>query len=263
MTSDAFHLPIGHDTHISQTAPTRDTLPISEMFTSIQGEGALTGVPSFFVRTSGCNLRCTWCDTPYASWTPEKTILTIDDAVDEARKARNNCIQHMVLTGGEPMLFDAIEPLCQRVHTLGMHITIETAGTIHRSAHSLHCDLMSLSPKLSHSTPTTNDARDPSGTWHDRHEQRRLNIGALTRLTTEYPAHQLKFVVRDHTDITEIDALLAQLPPIEPSCIMLMPEGVTTPKPRSVVWVANVCTTRGWRYCHRLHVELFGNTRAT
>ena len=59
------------------------TLPISETFFSVQGEGKLTGVPSFFIRTSGCNLRCTWCDTPYASWNPERTIRSVDELVDE------------------------------------------------------------------------------------------------------------------------------------------------------------------------------------
>ncbi|MCB9860151.1 MAG: 7-carboxy-7-deazaguanine synthase QueE [Phycisphaeraceae bacterium] len=238
-------------------------MPISEMFTSIQGEGALTGVPSFFVRTSGCNLRCTWCDTPYASWHPEKTMRTIDETIDAARAAFDHNIRHMVLTGGEPMLFDAIEPLCQRVHELGMHITIETAGTIYRSARSLHCDLMSLSPKLSHSTPAKNDPRDQSGVWHDRHEKLRLNIEALTQLISDYPSHQLKFVVRNDEDVTEIDTLLAQLPSVEPCNIMLMPEGVTVPTPESVAWAADLCVQRGWRYCHRLHVELFGNTRGT
>ena len=151
------------------------TLPISETFTSLQGEGKLTGVPSFFVRTSGCNLRCTWCDTPYASWAPEGDTRTLANIVDEAHASG---VRHAVLTGGEPMMFEAVEPLAAALRDAGMHITIETAGTI---ARDVACDLMSLSPKLANSTPK-GELRDPDGAWATRHEARRLNPDALRSL---------------------------------------------------------------------------------
>ena len=78
-------------------------LRLSELFTSVQGEGGLVGVPSVFVRLSGCNLRCVWCDTPYASWNPEGPTLDADEIADQALATG---IRHAVITGGEPMLFD-------------------------------------------------------------------------------------------------------------------------------------------------------------
>ena len=82
-------------------------MKISELFYSIQGEGKLTGVPSVFVRASGCNLRCTWCDTPYASWEPEGENFSVAQIVERviAFPAR-----HVVLTGGEPMMMPEIVP---------------------------------------------------------------------------------------------------------------------------------------------------------
>src|SRR5688572_20004036 len=121
---------------------------ISEIFYSIQGEGELTGVPSVFVRTSGCNLRCTWCDTKYASWNPEGEELSIDAIVEQVRTFP---ARHVVLTGGEPMVARGISELAQRLRDDGLHITIETAGTI--APDGIACDLASLSPKLSNSTP--------------------------------------------------------------------------------------------------------------
>lgn len=137
---------------------------ISEIFYSIQGEGELTGVPSVFIRTSGCNLRCRWCDTPYASWNPEGEERSIDSILEEVQK---HPARHCVLTGGEPMIARGIHELAAALRADGLHITIETAGTIPPS--DIACDLASLSPKLSNSTP---NATAIESSWVDRHEKR-------------------------------------------------------------------------------------------
>lgn len=232
-------------------------LPIAETFTSLQGEGKLTGVPSWFVRLAGCNLRCTWCDTPYASWQPEALPRSILSLIDEARATK---LAHAVVTGGEPLIFDQIAPFTAGLRDAGLHVTIETAGTVAREA---PCDLISISPKLANSTPGVDDPRDPLGVWRARHEERRLNPAALQALLDHAPDRQLKFVVCHPADLAEIDSLLAQLSGWSPDDIQLMPEGVSTPEPARVAWVVEACLERGWRYCHRLHVELFGNRRGT
>src|SRR5580700_4281475 len=98
---------------------------ISEIFHSVQGEGELTGVPSVFVRTSGCNLRCNWCDTPYTSWNPEGAEKSVEEIVEEVGKYP---ARHVVLTGGEPMVAKGIHTLAAALREKGKHITIETAG---------------------------------------------------------------------------------------------------------------------------------------
>src|SRR5690348_15914123 len=100
----------------------RPDLRIAELFYSIQGEGALIGVPSVFVRTSGCNLRCSWCYTPYTSWQPEGTELAMEQILQEvaAHPAR-----HVVITGGEPMIAPEIVALTGRLRANVLHITIE------------------------------------------------------------------------------------------------------------------------------------------
>lgn len=233
---------------------------VSETFVSVQGEGKLTGVPSWFLRLSGCNLRCRWCDTPYASWNPEGDQRSIDSLVDEAHASG---VRHAVVTGGEPMIFPQLPAICAGLRDVGMHITIETAGTVFRGEWSdLACDLVSISPKLANSTPV-NDERDPLHVWQDRHEQRRIDTGVLNRLLAGFPDRQLKFVVADPADLAEIDDLLSTLSGFAPGDVMLMPEGTETPNPQSVRWVVDTCLERGWRYCHRLHIELFGDTRGT
>lgn len=235
-------------------------LRIAERFVSIQGEGALTGVPSTFLRVSGCNLRCAWCDTPYASWHPEGESYSVDEIAEWSLAQPP---KHIVLTGGEPMLFDSIEPLASRLHHAGCHITVETAGTVLRTPASFPVDLLSLSPKLANSTPDVNDPRDPSGVWRERHERDRLNIDTLNGLLEAYPEHQVKFVVSSRADLDEIDPLVGGLSVSSPDRVMLMPEGVSVPNRRDVEWVIAACSERGWRYCHRLHIELFGDTRGT
>lgn len=238
------------------------TLPVAETFYSLQGEGVLTGVPSYFIRVAGCNLRCGWCDTPYASWNPgEGSEVTSLGALVEQAVASG--AKHAVLTGGEPMMFPNIEPLSRELHRAGLHITIETAGTLLRTPPSLHCDLMSISPKLSNSTPVQGDPRDPKGSWRILHEQRRINIPVLQGLLDTFPHRQLKFVVSTPSDISEIDAILTSLRGVTPQDVLLMPEGTARTEPGKTAGVVELCLQRGWRYCHRLHIELFGHTRGT
>src|ERR1041384_4555433 len=97
-------------------ASKRPALRIAELFYSIQGEGSLAGVPSVFIRTSGCNLRCGWCDTPYTSWSPEGVDLALDQILDEVKA---HPARHVVVTGGEPMIAPEIIPLTERLRDLG------------------------------------------------------------------------------------------------------------------------------------------------
>lgn len=238
-----------------------ESLPISETFTSVQGEGMLAGVPSFFVRVSGCNLRCAWCDTPYASWKPEHATRSIESLLAEATASG---VSHAVLTGGEPMMFDAIESLAAGLGSRGFHVTIETAGTIDRT---VACDLMSISPKLANSTPGEGDERDPGGNWRRLHEARRINLDALRGLVARYPEHQLKFVVRGgndlQRDVDEIEQLLAAIGGVRRDRVLLMPEGIASPSRQRQQEIVALCIARGWRYCPRLHIDIFGNKRGT
>jgi 7-carboxy-7-deazaguanine synthase len=223
-------------------------LRIAEIFYSIQGEGSLVGVPSVFVRTSGCNLRCSWCDTPYTSWDPEGAEWTPERIAAEtaAYPAR-----HVVVTGGEPMIAREIVDLTRRLRERGLHITIETAGTVFAP---VECDLMSISPKLANSTP--------EGEWAARHERLRIQPEVLKRLMAAYP-YQLKFVIARPEDMAEVRQLLRALE-ADPARTILMPEGVDAGVLRDRgVWLAGICKREGFRFSPRLHVDLYGNRRGT
>jgi 7-carboxy-7-deazaguanine synthase len=221
-------------------------LKIAELFYSIQGEGALVGVPSFFIRTSGCNLRCAWCDTPYTSWQPEGVEMSLEQILDEVKA---HPAKHVVVTGGEPMIAPEIVPLTNRLRDLGLHITIETAGTVFQP---VACDLMSISPKLSNSTPT--------GSWAERHDRLRIQSGVLADLMARYE-YQLKFVIGKPEDVEEARGLAESLG-AGPERVILMPEGVDRDTLRERgVWLAEICKKEGFRFSPRLHVELWGARR--
>ncbi|MDP9052832.1 MAG: 7-carboxy-7-deazaguanine synthase QueE [Acidobacteriota bacterium] len=220
---------------------------IAEIFYSVQGEGSLVGVPSVFVRTTGCNLRCAWCDTPYTSWHPEGEELPVDEI--ERRVAAFPSARHVVLTGGEPMLATGIVELSQRLRERGMHITIETAGTVFAEA---ACDLMSISPKLSNSTP--------EGVFAEHHEKLRIQPDTLKRLIAGY-ACQLKFVIACERDVDEAREVIARVA-ANPETVILMPEGVSADVLRERgIWLAELCKQYGFRFSPRLHVDLYGNRR--
>lgn len=230
---------------------------IAELFYSLQGEGGLIGMPSVFVRTSGCNLRCSWCDTPYASWNPEGAEMRPEDILTAVSQ---HPARHVVVTGGEPMLAKDIHGLLTLLRDEGLHVTLETAGTV--PPEGAPVDLVSLSPKLANSTP---DAERAGAAWVERHERTRLQPAVLREWLEQAEDYQLKFVIADAADLKEMQAVVASIGvPVPPEKILLMPEGtsVETMRQRYDLLV-EACKTHGWRFSPRLHLELFGNRRGT
>ncbi len=156
---------------------------------------------------------------------------------------------HAVVTGGEPMIAPQVGELTERLRRAGLHITIETAGTVWTD---VACDLLSISPKLRNSTP--------EGPFAAQHERLRIQPATLTRLIQAHP-HQLKFVIAEPSDIEEIRALVQQLG-VSRQHVILMPEGINAEVLRErSKWVSELCKAEGYRFSPRLHVELYGNRR--
>jgi 7-carboxy-7-deazaguanine synthase len=246
----------------SESPPEADALPINELFYSLQGEGNLAGMPSVFVRTSGCNLRCWFCDSYHTSWEPTGAWLTLSEIVEQVESFEAD---HVVLTGGEPLIHDESQQLLERLADLGYHTTVETNGTI---ACGAPVDLMSISPKLASSTPTPE--RDPKGDgeWETKHERRRIDLETLGGIVDTHE-FQLKFVVTARDDMDEIEDLVERLraratTPIRNEDVLLMPEGQTrTQLDESRILVADLAQEHGYRYTPRLHVDLWNDQPGT
>jgi 7-carboxy-7-deazaguanine synthase len=250
-------------TEAADAPPKSDTaLPVNELFYSLQGEGKLAGQPTVFVRTSGCNLRCWFCDSYHTSWEPTHAWMDLDAIAAEVNQYD---AEHVVLTGGEPMMHEASADLLDRLGNAGYHTTVETNGTIYRDA---HIDLASISPKLASSTPTAE--RDPKGEgeWAERHEGRRIDVDAVSRLVNEYES-QLKFVVTGTEDMAEITDLVERVREVTSgsvpdSDVLLMPEGTTREALEdSRTTVAELAMEHGYRYTPRLHVGLWNDAPGT
>ena len=226
---------------------------IAEIFYSIQGEGRLIGVPSVFIRTSGCNLRCVWCDTPYTSWKPQGEERSVNEILAEVK---SRPAKHVVVTGGEPLLAHEIEELTHGLKHEGFHITIETAATIFKP---VTCDLMSMSPKLSNSTPW----KRARGRFAKMHAEHRMNLLVIQEFIDCYD-YQLKFVADKRQDLSEIEKVLANLERVERSRVLIMPQGRTKKELRErAPWIVGLCKKHGFSYTPRLQIELWGNRRGT
>jgi 7-carboxy-7-deazaguanine synthase len=226
---------------------------IAEIFYSIQGEGRLIGTPSVFIRTSGCNLRCVWCDTPYTSWAPEGAKRSVEQIVREVKKYPN---RYVVLTGGEPLLAAEIEELAMDLKRLGAHITVETAATIFKP---VGCDLISMSPKLANSTPWHRE----KGQFAKMHDSSRLNLTVIQEFVNSYD-YQLKFVVQQKDDFGEIQEIVGGLKNVDPTRVLIMAQGTTPRALRAKTpWIVELCKNYGFGYTPRLHIDLFGNRRGT
>lgn len=247
------------------------------VFFTVQGEGKLMGVPSVFVRLSGCNLRCAWqnpdgtttlCDTWYSSHKPERNPQTIDDTVkligEVGRHAR-----HVVVTGGEPMMQEGYADLIATIKVkLDYHVTVETNGTymppgradklqLGTYRQEARADLLSISPKLSTSQGT-------SGAQALKHHADRVNFDVLSKLVML--DHQLKFVVNTEDDVTEAQSIVDTLRQMngyyDGSNVYLMPQGTSAAQlDQRAPWIIEKCKERGWNYSDRIHVRIWGDRR--
>jgi 7-carboxy-7-deazaguanine synthase len=240
-------------------------MKVAEIFASLQGEGLLAGTPSTFVRASGCNLRCVWCDTPYTSWEPEGKQLSVGEILERVGALPP---RHAVVTGGEPLLFAEAVELCRRLRQEGWHVTVETAGTVlpvdaARLAADPIADLVSISPKLASSGPPA----DTPGGWAERHEAARRRDDVLRALMAGGP-YQLKFVIDSPADLAETLAWLADLGlgsgGVAAERVCLMPQGRSTEElARTAAWLEPECGRLGVHFAPRHHVAWFGHVRGT
>lgn len=231
---------------------------IAEIYASLQGEGMLAGTPSAFVRTSGCNLRCWWCDTPFTSWQPEGEDRSVADILSAARATG---ARHAVVTGGEPLLFGETVDLIAALRRQGIHVTVETAGTVLPPGFAAPlADLVSISPKLSSSTPPP----DTAGGWHRRHEAGRRRDDVIRALASP-GRHQLKFVIDSPTDFAEAEAWVADLgAAIDRRAVFMMPQGRSADElSAATAWLGPACRRAGFHLAPRHHIAWYGARRGT
>ena len=243
---------------------------VNEIFYSLQGEGFLAGVPSVFIRLAGCPLRCRWCDTKYAQDAAAGNDRSVAEIVRAVKKWP---CRHVVITGGEPMIDAELPKLTRELKAADKHITIETAGIAYIA--DMPCDLMSISPKLSNSTPAVEDRRrksvigslaptpvvgagrtDVAGQGFSGPD-----IAVLRELINNYD-YQLKFVVDSQDDIAEIQETLARLGNVGAQKVMLMPQAATRDELLSKSpMVADLCKSTGFAFSQRLQVLLWNGRR--
>ena len=215
-------------------------LNINEMFETIQGEGAYTGIPSIFVRLQGCPVGCPWCDTKH-TWEIKPQLATSADQViaksaesetffvsDESDLLAQFATQgyvakHVVITGGEPCMYD-LRPLTALLHDKGYTTQIETSGTF-----EVLCDertYVTVSPKI-----------NMKGGY-------KVLVSALER------ANEIKHPIAMQKHIDELDALLANVSTLEGKQVCLQP---ISQQKRATELAVQTCIARNWRLSLQTH----------
>ena len=240
--------------------------PLGETYTCLQGEGKYIGIPHILIRVTGCRLRCqfsnSFCDTPYASWKPEKGRFTLNDIVKFYED--NLHIKYTMITGGGPTIHpELLKELCVIGKKYNHTITIETEGSEFVQTVG---DNISLSPKLSNSTPIP-------GTWmpftnrevtekdKQQHEKWRCNYEAMEQLINNHPDYQLKPVISNEEDLVEVKELQKILG-VPNDKVWLMPEGLVEEElNKRRRWLMELCTEQGYNFTDRLHIIAYGDKR--
>ncbi len=232
----------------------------AEIFASLQGEGPSAGMPVAFIRLSRCNLACTWCDTAY-TWhfegdnRPHRDNTTFDRKANQIKLSPAEAAakiaalgqKRLVITGGEPLM--QCGPLADMLAILpDIEVEIETNGTTKANSHvDIRVDQYNVSPKLGHSGNPRDSAIIPE----------RMDFYASD------PRAFFKFVIAEPVDVEEVLALQRSYG-IPAKRTFLMAEGTTSQDLRErQVWLSDLCLEYGLRMSDRLHIHLYGDTRAT
>jgi len=247
---------------------------LTEQFFSIQGEGKYAGVPSYFLRTGGCNLNCPGfgaeyivdgevrlgCDTYFAvDSTFSKSWIKVDDSQKVIAELKNEFETigykpHMVITGGEPLMYHTDDTFYEVVSWLveeNVQITFETNGTIEidfEKYPAYKASIFALSIKLANSGESI---------------EKRIHIQALQNVQTHAKEAFLKFTIDAKlvktTALQEINEIIDILPKLDIYC---MPVGES----RDTIWkndkaVFEFCMKHNFRYSDRLHIRVFDTTQ--
>ena len=214
-------------------------LRVSEIFTSVQGEGPSVATPSVFVRLQGCSVGCAWCDTKYSWDAGRGEELTLESVL---RRVKDAGPRNVVVTGGEPLEHPALVPLVSALHALSRRIEIETAGVA--MPPDLAVDQWNVSLKLAHSGVPL---------------ERRLIAAAIERFRDL--GAWFKFVVGDERDLDEVLAIQSRHA-LPSERILLMPLGLRREEQESLMPdVISWCTRHDFRFSPRLHILVWGPRR--
>jgi len=165
-------------------------MKVNEIFFSLQGEGILSGMPTVFIRTTGCNLRCVYCDTKYAYY--DGVEISVEEVV---RRVKRHRCRYICITGGEPLLQNSIYNLINELKILYYNILIETNGSE---------DIVKL--KSIPNVMVSLDIKCPSSGMH---KQMLMN-----NISTLHETDQLKFIIQSKEDYTYGVGILQKYRPV-------------------------------------------------
>ena len=226
-------------------------MKVSEIFSSIQGEGPHAGKPSVFLRTALCNLKCVWCDTKYTwdwdnyDYSKEVHELPIEKVLEKIKEFEP---KHVVITGGEPLIQQ--NDIASLLSKLGddYFVEVETDCTIiPNSAMLEHVNHWNVSPKTSNSG-NSRKARE---------------IPQCYDFFIKLENSVFKFVIENETDLVEIDELITKYS-IPKNKILLMPQASTKDELNlKKEEIEKIAKAKGLLFSSRLQVERWGNQRGT